>query len=120
MENTKSLELARQYLSKEVVVKIDRPLGSKHPKHDFTYEVNYGYIEGVIAPDGEDLDVYVLGISESILTMKGVCIAVVHRNDDDDDALVVVPDTSIEFTNEEIMKKVYFQEQWFDSVIIRK
>ena len=47
---------------KRITVTIDRPLGSKHPTHDFIYEVNYGYIEGIIAPDGEEQDVYVLGI----------------------------------------------------------
>ena len=28
---------------KEVEVKIDRQLGTNHPKHGFVYEVNYGY-----------------------------------------------------------------------------
>ena len=34
---------AYEYIGKKVDIKIDRPLGSKHPKHDFIYEVNYGY-----------------------------------------------------------------------------
>ena len=54
MENT-------NYLGKEVVVKMDRPLGSKHPKHGFIYTVNYGFIPGTISGDGEELDAYVLG-----------------------------------------------------------
>lgn len=61
-----SLQLAKNYLNKEVKVVIDRTLGSKHPKHGFVYEVNYGYIEEVIAPDGEELDVYLLGVSEPV------------------------------------------------------
>lgn len=32
------------FLGKEVIVKIDRELGSKHPKHGFIYPINYGYI----------------------------------------------------------------------------
>jgi inorganic pyrophosphatase len=45
-----------------VKIKIDRALGSKHPKHNFLYLLNYGYIEGIIAPDGEELDAYLLGV----------------------------------------------------------
>ena len=37
-----------------VTVTVDRPLGSFHPEHkDMYYPINYGYIEGIIAPDGE-------------------------------------------------------------------
>ena len=35
---------AKDYLGKKVNVIIDRKLGSKHPKHNFIYPVNYGYI----------------------------------------------------------------------------
>ena len=51
-----SLKLSKNYLTKTVTVKIDRPYGSKHPKWDFEYKVNQGYLEGITAPDGEDLD----------------------------------------------------------------
>ena len=41
-------------IGKTVKVIIDRPLGTYHPKHkDLFYPINYGYIEGIIAPDGE-------------------------------------------------------------------
>lgn len=116
---SKSLELARQLLGKEVEVTIDRPFGSKHPKHGFVYEVNYGYIEGVIAPDGEDLDAYYLGVDEPLEKATGECIAIVHRTDNDDDKLVVVP-IGVTYTDEEILKQVHFQEQWFTSEIVRR
>ncbi len=36
------------YLEKIINIKVDRPLGSTHPKHaDMIYPVNYGYIPGV-------------------------------------------------------------------------
>ncbi len=57
MIESKSLNLAKKFLGKEVEVVFDRPLGSKHPKHGFVYEVNYGYLDGVKATDGEDRDV---------------------------------------------------------------
>ena len=36
---------AKDYLGKNVFIKIDRPLGSKHPKYDFIYESlsSFGY-----------------------------------------------------------------------------
>jgi inorganic pyrophosphatase len=118
LEPSKSLELARQYLGKEVEIVIDRPIGSKHPKHDFLYEVNYGFIDGVKAPDGEDLDAYYLGVNEPIERSKGVCIAIAHRRDNDDDKLIVVPQGVI-MTDEQIASAIYFQEQWFDTEILR-
>lgn len=115
---SRSLELARQYLGKEVEITIDRPLGTKHPKHGFIYEVNYGFIEGIKAPDGEDLDAYFLGVYEPLEKAKGVCIAIAHRKNNDDDKLIVVQ-KGLEMTDEEIMSAIRFQEQWFDTKIIR-
>ena len=44
-------------LGKIVRVTVDRPLGSHHPNYEnIIYRVNYGYIEGIIAPDGEEQD----------------------------------------------------------------
>lgn len=106
------------YLDKEVNVKIDRPLNSKHPKHGFKYELNYGYIPNTTSGDGEELDCYVLGVDEPITEFTGKCIAVIHRLNDDDDKLIVVPEGK-EFTDEEIKKLTYFQEQYFESEIIR-
>ena len=52
---------ANEYLGKEVTIEIDRPLGTKHPKHGFIYMVNYGFIPNTISGDGEELDAYLLG-----------------------------------------------------------
>jgi inorganic pyrophosphatase len=113
-----SLDLARKYIGEFVKVTIDRPLGSKHPKYGFVYEVNYGFVDGVIAPDGECLDAYVLGLTYPVDSFLGTCIAVVHREDDDDDTLVVVPN-GLELTDREILEVVDFQEKWFKSSIVR-
>jgi len=115
---SKSLEIARPFLGQTVTVTMDRPLGSNHPRHEMVYEVNYGYVEGVKAPDGEDLDAYVLGVDEPLQTFTGVCIAIIHRLDNDDDKLIVVPQ-GIEMTDDEIRKAAHFQEQYFKSEIIR-
>lgn len=118
MKNSISLDLAKGLLGKKVKVTIDRPLGSKHPKHGFEYEVNYGFIEGIIAPDGEELDAYYLGTDKPLESAEGVCIAIAHRKDNDDDKLIVAAD-KFEMTDDEILKKIHFQEQWFDTEIIR-
>ncbi|MDR0727019.1 MAG: inorganic diphosphatase [Rickettsiales bacterium] len=87
----------KQYLGQTVTVQMDRPLGSKHPKHNFVYEVNYGFILNTISGDGEELDAYVLGIDVPMEEFTGECVAVIHRTDDDDDKLIVVPAGTITF-----------------------
>lgn len=116
---SESLKLAREYLGKMVTVTMDRPMGTKHPKHNFIYEVNYGYVENTKAPDGEELDAYFLGVEEPLETAEGVCVAVIHRQDNDDDKLIVVPNGT-NLTDEEIMVLVHFQEQWFKSEVVRE
>lgn len=110
---------AKDLLGKKVQVKIDRPLGSKHPKHGFEYKVNYGFIPGTKSPDGEELDVYLLGVNKPVDKTQGICIAIIHRTDDDDDKLIVTPNGE-DIPNEEIEKLVEFQEKWFKHEIIRK
>ena len=117
-ESSVSLQLARKYLGEKVEVVIDRPVGALHPTRHYVYEVNYGFVSGAKAPDGEDLDAYYLGSNEPLDTATGECIAIIHRVDDDDDKLVVVPD-GVYFTDDEIMKMVFFQERWFTSTVIR-
>lgn len=107
-----------QYIGKQVNVKIDRPMNSKHPKYGYVYPINYGYIPNTISGDGEELDCYVLGIEKPIDDFKGKCIAVIHRNNDNDDKLVVV-ENEHEYTDKEIQTLTYFQEQYFESEIIR-
>lgn len=110
---------ARDFLGKLVRVQMDRPLGSKHPKHGFTYEVNYGFIPNTISGDGEELDAYVLGPDYPIQDFLGRCIAIIHRTNDNDDKLVVVPD-GFDFPDEHIEQQTAFQEQWFKHTIIRE
>lgn len=116
---SKSFAQAQKYIGKMVTVTIDRLLGSKHPKFDFEYPVNYGYLKNEIAPDGGGLDAYILGVHKPLDTFEGVCIAIVHRNDDDNDKLVVVEKGDTDWTDEAIAREVAFQEKWFDSVIVR-
>ena len=106
-----------EMLGKIVKVIVDRPLGTYHPKHkDIYYSVNYGYIEGIIAADGEEQDAYILGVNEPIKEFNGKVIAVIHRFDDIEEKWVVAPEGA-SFTKDEIMQQVEFQEQFFKTEI---
>ena len=98
---------------------MDRTLGSTHPKHNFIYPINYGFVLGTKAPYGSELDVYVLGEDKPLKEFPGKCIAIIHRLDDDDDKLIVCSENK-SFTNGEIRKLTHFQEQWFESEIVRE
>ena len=104
-------------IGKIVNVTIDRPMGSCHPKYpDMVYPINYGYVEGIIAPDGEEQDAYILGVDEPVKTFEGEIIAVIHRRDDVEDKWVVAP-RGMKYSKECIEKAVEFQEKYFDSYI---
>nr|WP_294799572.1 inorganic diphosphatase [uncultured Eubacterium sp.] len=92
-------------------------MGSFHPEHkELFYPINYGYIEGLFAGDGEEQDAYILGIDEPVAEFSGKVIAVVHRTDDVEDKWIVVPD-GVTFTIDEIEESVDFQEKYFSHTI---
>ena len=107
------------YIGKMVTVKMDRPMGTLHPKHGFVYPINYGFIPNTISGDGEELDAYVIGPTMPLDEFTGRCIAVIHRTNDDDDKLIVVPNGTT-LTDSEIDAITDFQERWYTHEIIRK
>lgn len=103
----------RGIIGKTVSGKIDRPLGSPHPKYpDTVYPVNYGYVEGVTAADGKEQDVYVFGAAGPLETFEGKVIRVFHRFNDAEDKWIVslggedIPD-------DKILGDIAFSEQFF-------
>ena len=105
-------------LGQKVDVKIDRPMGSYHPEHkDMYYPINYGYIDGLLAPDDEEQDVYVLGVQEPLTEFTGNVIAVVRRDDDVEMKWVAAPE-GVTFTREEIMEQIMFTEQYYKSHLL--
>lgn len=118
-ENFKAIQAEiNSVIGRTVTVTIDRPLGSYHPKHKkMYYPINYGYVEGIMAPDGEEQDAYILGVDEAMDKFTGKIIAIVHRKDDLEEKWVVAPE-NVTFTKEEIRQQIYFQEQYFDSEIV--
>ena len=112
------MEYSLPFLGKIVTITIDRQLGTKHPRHDFIYPINYGFVPNTLAPDGSELDAYVLGVDKPIKEFNGRCIGIIHRTDDNDDKLIICAESN-DYSNDDIREATHFQEQWFESEIIR-
>lgn len=111
---TEREQLIRELLGKKVHVVVDRPIGYRHG--DIVYPINYGFIPGVIAGDGEEQDAYILGVSAPVSSFDGRVIAAIRRRDDCEDKLVVAPE-GMDFHQGQIRDAVQFQEQYFDSTV---
>ena len=111
-------EQVRSYLGKTVEIMIDRPIGYVHHKKNYSlvYPINYGYIPGVLGGDGEELDVYLLGVNEPVEKYTVKIIGIVHRANDVEDKLVAAPE-GVEFSKDEIEKSIMFQEQYYDTYV---
>ncbi len=102
-------------IGKMVHVIVDRPIGYVH--EDIVYPINYGYIPGLMAPDGEEQDAYILGVDTPVASFDGRVVGIVCRKNDCEDKLVVAPD-GVVFHQGQIAEAVHFQEQYFDTYII--
>ena len=111
-------ELICRYLGKTVTVVIDRPIGYHHVTKGIHlhYTVNYGFLPEVIGGDGEEQDVYILGVKAPLETFIGKIIGVVRRRDDNEDKFVAAPD-DMAFTAEKIRQEIHFVEKYFESSI---
>ena len=110
----------RPYLGQMIKIIIDRSIGAVHPKHPgLIYPINYGYLPNTVAPDGEEIDAYVLGVTLPLKEFTGTCIAFIHRQNDAEDKLILAP-AGLSFSDSEIIKAINFQEQYYQSVIQRK
>ena len=110
--------LVKSYLGKTVRIETDRPIGYVHKKENYslTYPINYGYIPSVLGGDGEELDVYLLGVDKPEEEYIGKIIGIVHRENDVEDKLVMAPEGVI-FTQNEVAELVNFQEQYYKTEI---
>ncbi len=110
--------LVKSYLGKMLTVKIDRPIGHIHKKENYslTCPINYGYIPGVIGGDGEELDVYLLGVDIPVTEYTGKIIGIVYRENDIEDKLIMAPD-GVEFMQNEIEEQIHFQERYYKTEI---
>ena len=118
MTNEERQCLIDAYLGRLVYIKIDRPVGYVHEKEHYslTYPINYGYIPGVLGGDEEELDVYLLGVSEPVKEYTARIIGAAYRKNDVEDKLIAAP-VGMSFTSEEAYEAVKFQEQWYDTEV---
>lgn len=118
MTVTERKALVKSYLGKTITIKIDRPIGYIHKKENYslTYPINYGYIPGVLGGDGEELDVYLLGVDVPVSDYTGKIIGIVYRKNDVEDKLIMAPE-SVAFTQNEIKEQINFQEQYYETEI---
>lgn len=115
MNDADRKQLIENHMGKSVHVVVDRPIGHIHK--GITYPINYGYIPGLIAGDGEEQDAYVIGVSQPIKEFDGFVVGAVVRKNDCEDKLVVAPAGSA-FHQGQIAELVRFQEEYFDYRII--
>lgn len=107
----------KNIIGKMVKCTIDRPYGSIHPLYkNIVYELNYGYVNGVFSGDGEEQDVYVMGIKKPIAVFSGRVIAVYHRFNDVEDKWIVATD-DIDYSKTDILKAIDFQERYNPGVL---
>lgn len=98
---------------------VDRPMGSRHPNYpEMIYPINYGYVDGIIGGDGKEQDAYILGVDKALEVFEGRVVAIYHRINDDEDKWIAVIDDK-EYTDDEIMDAIWFQEQYFRGMLIR-
>lgn len=111
-------KLIQSLLGKTVTVEIDRPIGFVHHTKGVTlhYTVNYGFLPGVQGGDGEEQDVYVLGVEEPLERFTGTIIGAIRRRDDNEDKLVAAP-VGMTFHQGQIGEQVHFVEKYFDSKV---
>ena len=101
-----------------MTVVVDRPIGFYHVTKGIhlDYTINYGYLPGVTGGDGEEQDVYILGVDKPLETFTGRIIGVVRRKDDNEDKLVAAPE-GVFFTSAQILENIRFVEKYFDSSV---
>ena len=110
--------LIQSYLGKTVDILVDRPIGFVHHTKGVTlhYTINYGYLPGVMGGDGEDQDVYILGVDKPLERFTGRIIGVIRRKDDNEDKFVAAP-IGMDFHQGQIAEAVHFVEKYFDSKV---
>ena len=108
-------QIINELLGTAVHVEVDRPMGYCHD--GTVYPVNYGYIPGLIAGDGEEQDAYILGVDSPLSSFDGQVVGAIRRKNDTEDKLIVAPEGMV-FHQGQIAEAVQFQEQYFDTYII--
>lgn len=111
-------ELICSWLGKTASVIVDRPVGFHHVTKGIhlDYTINYGFLPGVTGGDGEEQDVYILGVAQPLQNFTGRIIGAVRRKDDNEDKLIAAPE-GMRFTSAQMRQQLHFVEKYFDSTV---
>lgn len=95
-------------LNKQYQVLVDRPVGYQD-SFGTIYPINYGYISGLIAGDGEEQDAYIISdsVNGPLSTFEGKLAAIIHRRDDLEDKFVITSQDEM-LTIEDIQEATLF------------
>lgn len=104
-------------LNKKYQVLVDRSVGYQD-SFGTIYPINYGYIPGLLAGDGEEQDAYIISdsVNGPLSTFEGKLAAIIHRRDDVEDKFVITSQDEM-LTKEGVQEATHFLEQYFDSWI---
>ncbi len=79
MENSFWSKLDQLVAEHELV--IDRPAGSRHPRcPEMVYPLDYGYLDGTQAADGDGIDVWVGSLSKQAVTAVVCTVDMLKRD----------------------------------------
>ena len=115
-DNNKRLrkKFIQELMGETFHIVVDRPIG--YHESDIVYPINYGFIPGLIAGDGEAQEAYIMGVNEPISEFDGQVVAAICRKNDCADKLVVAPVGTM-YHQGQIAEAVSFREQYFNSKI---
>lgn len=96
-------------LGKYVRVRVTNPIRSVNRQFGFTYQLNFGAVEGKKRYDTVSSGAYIMGINHPVRTFDGRVIAIIKRNDGSPAVYVVAP-KSMRFISYQIEDAISFAE----------
>ena len=73
-DTIKAMQSAKDFLGHVITVRVDRPLGSRHPQRGFLYPVNYGFVPDTLAADGEEVDAMCWALKRPCLSFRAFAL----------------------------------------------
>lgn len=96
-----------------VRVRVTNPIHSLNRQFGFTYQLNFGVIEGKKRYDSNAYGAYIIGVNHPVRTFDGRVVAVLRRNDNSTPVYIVSP-KNIKFICHQIEDAVAFAEKGRD------
>ena len=95
-------------------VVIDRPKGTKHPRFEFIYPLDYGYLKNTTSPDGGGIDVW---RGKLPVNMCDAIICTVDLQKMDSEIKILISCTEEE---KDVLMRFHNDSEYMKGVIIRR